>query len=315
MKKFALLIVLVMLIAPVGVPSDVLDAAPPAQTPDCSTFTLPDGLGAPVNVEMMFDGRTRHYRLFVPAGYDPQTPTPLVLNFHGFASNPPQQAAFSDLEDVATAETFIAVHPSGTGFPLRWNSGASFFEMGSGVDDVGFVRALVETLSAELCIDPARVYATGMSNGGGMSNRLACEAGDLIAAFGGVAGAYALETGCAPSRPVPFIAFHGTADPLVPYEGGTMQGMITPDIETWARDWAERDGCDLTPETFAPEDGVSGTRYTGCAGDVEVVLYTIDNGGHTWPGGPPLLSALLGETHPIDATAITWAFFERFTLP
>ncbi|PJF24359.1 MAG: hypothetical protein CUN53_18230, partial [Phototrophicales bacterium] len=152
-----------------------------------------------------FDELRRTYRVYVPESYDPTQPTPLVLSLHGFASNARQQMEFSQWNRVADEHGFLVVYPQGSGTPLRWNSGrigGRLAELFPQTDDVAFIRALLDHLSQTLCIDPARVYATGLSNGAGMSSRLGCELADRIAAIGGVAGAYT-PTECDPGRAVP----------------------------------------------------------------------------------------------------------------
>ncbi len=282
-------------------------------------------------------GMTREYVLYIPPGYVPSQPTPLVVSLHGFAGNPHEQERDSGWDDVAGRENFIVVYPAGTGSPLRWNAGqrelqtrlrqGGLFERMLGerffetvqADDVGFIRDLIAHLSDQLCIDGARIYVNGMSNGGGMTNRLACEAADVFAAAGMVAGAYTDFGGCQPSRPIPVIAFHGVEDPIVPYQG--VSEVYFPAIETWAADWAARDQCGATPAAIPGTVGdVTGTRYTGCAGDAEVDFYTITDGGHTWPGGAmgsqPLMGLLLGKTSTdINASETMWVFFSAHPMP
>jgi polyhydroxybutyrate depolymerase len=149
-----------------------------------------------------------------------------------------------------------------------------------------------------------------------MTNRLACEAADVFAAVGTVAGAYTdFPGGCNPARPVPVVAFHGVTDPIVPYEGD--ERIHFPAIETWVQDWAKRDSCSLTPEAIPGTQGdVTGTRYTGCAGGAQVDFYSISDGGHTWPGGSMGLAFLLGKTtQDIDASETMWAFFAAHPMP
>lgn len=261
------------------------------------------------------DGIERRYLLYVPTGYEPKTGAPLVLSIHGFASNPQQQADISEWNQIADQYGFIVVYPQGTGFPLRWNAGQTSFVRAEGADDVGFITALLDQLETDLCINPAQIYVNGLSNGAGMSNRLACQLADRIAAIGGVAGAYnPIPGGCEPSRPVPVIVFHGTDDPIVPYAGGRAGGLDLPLIEIWARRWAQRNGCTLTPEVTDVSTHVTRTAYTGC--DANVILYTIDGGGHTWPGGLPLPEFIVGQTsQEIDASELMWEFFMANPLP
>ncbi len=282
-----------------------------------------------------YGGLTREYYLYIPESYvvgQPITqPVPLVMSLHGFAGNPREQERDSGWDAIAERENFLVVYPAGTGSPLRWNAGqheipglrqrsgnlleqflSGFFETVP-ADDVSFIRALIDELQAFYCIDPMRIYVNGMSNGGGMTNRLACQAADVFAAAGMVAGAYTDFGGCDPARPIPVIAFHGVKDPIVPYDGD--REIVFPAIETWVADWAARDQCAASPETIAGTVGaVTGTRYTGCAGDAEVDFYSIADGGHTWPGGNmgrlPLAALMIGKTsHDINASETMWTFF------
>lgn len=273
------------------------------------------------------DGLEREYRLYVPASYDGTALTPLVLSLHGFAGNARQQQNETGWDEIADREGFIVAYPQGTGSPARWNAGQSeiaererrglvgallsgFFEIVP-TDDVMFISAIIHTLEADHCIDPARVYVNGMSNGGGMSNRLACQLSDLIAAAGMVAGAYTeFPGGCHPARPVPIIAFHGVVDPIVPYGGDADVGF--PAIEDWVAEWAARNQCDATPEPVEGTVGaVTGWRYVDCADDADVVFYSIADGGHTWPGGSMGAAFLLGRTsRDINASETMWTFFE-----
>jgi polyhydroxybutyrate depolymerase len=267
------------------------------------------------NGEIESSGDQRKYLLYVPESYDPERATPLIISLHGFVEWPEHQAEISHWNEVADETGLIVVYPQGTGFPLRWNASAI-----SGNQDVIFISDLIDKLESEYNIDPKRIFVNGLSNGGGMSYLLACELADRIAAFGGVAGAYTLplET-CNPGRPVPVIVFHGTADPIVPYDGGmeSNRGYYLPAIPEWVEAWAEKNGCNVTsPEVLPPQGEVSGVQYGGCQGGTEVVFYTIHGGGHTWPGGEGLPEWLTGKTtQDIDATRVMWEFFERFPLP
>jgi polyhydroxybutyrate depolymerase len=258
-------------------------------------------------------GIERRYRLYIPAKYDPAQRTPLVLSFHGFTSNGDQQALLSGWDAIADDHNFIVVYPQGTGRPSRWYAGRWALVPEDAVDDVAFVRDLLTELERKLCVDTTRIYANGVSNGAGMSNRLACELADQIAAVGGVAGAYAsLPDGCQPARPIPVIAFHGTADPLVDYEGN--RRLRIPAILSWAKDWAARNGCDLKPAPIPATGDVSGLHYQRCKADADVILYTIDGGGHTWPGSKIGLRILGKTSADIDASATMWAFFQAHPL-
>jgi len=186
--------------------------------------------------------------------------------------------------------------------------------------DVRFISDLIDSLEAAYNIDPARVYADGLSNGGGMAFVLSCALSDRVAAVGMVASAQLLPFDwCTDQRAVPMIAFHGTADRTVPYHGGTSwvaPRSPFPDIPTWAGDWARRNRCGSNPVESAAAGGVTRLEYTNCADDAAVVLYTVEGGGHSWPGGGPLPEWLVGPTsHSVDATSLMWDFFRQHRLP
>jgi len=301
------------MIAPALLLAGLLLAAPALSQPAADGCGVRPARVGVVEGSVESGGDARAYRLYIPVSYDPNQPTALVFSLHGFASNPGQQARFSGFDALAETEGFIAVYPQGAGLPLRWNAGIRGLNAASPVDDVAFISDLLDHLAGELCVDPTRVYMTGLSNGGGMSHRLACALAERVAAIGTVAGAYPLpeDDACAPSRPVPVIAFHGTADPIVPYEGSRSLAAAA----AWAAAWAARNGCAPTPSSLPPSGSVSGVRYSGCAGGAEVVFYTVAGGGHTWPGGPALPALLVGSTSSdVDASRLMWAFFQAHPL-
>jgi polyhydroxybutyrate depolymerase len=259
-----------------------------------------------------FGGLTRSFDVHVPASYDPQKPTPVVLNFHGYTSNSSQENMLSNMDAKSDAEGFIAVHPQGTGTSPSWNAGACCGEaVTNKVDDVGFVGAMLDKLEADLCVDASRVFATGMSNGGFLSHRLGCELADRIAAVAPVAGVLGIPT-CTPSRPIAVMHFHGTADPLVPYNGNMQMGF--PSVpDTW-HGWATRNGCTDQPFMSFMKGDSSCQTYKQCGGGVETILCTVQNGGHTWPGGLPVPS-LGNTTTDLSATDAMWDFFQRHPRP
>lgn len=260
----------------------------------------------------------RCYWIHVPPGYSPDQPVPLVISLHGFAERAPIQQWLSQWDTTADAETFIMVYPEGLKMPVRWNIAPD--EEAKATDDVHFMRDLIAEVSNLASIDARRIYVNGMSNGGAMTGRVACEMGDIVAAVGMVA-ALPLDPprGCDPARPIPIIAFHGTADTIVRYDGGTTSlpganPVTYPPVAAWIAGWAQRNGCRPDPETLPKvADDVSGVRYVGCEDDVEVLFYTIVDGGHTWPGGSPI--DVVGRTATsISANQMMWEFFSRYTL-
>lgn len=294
-------------VAPDSAPAAEPDA-PPAPTARCDGKTPGTG---DQTWTITSSGVSRIVYAHVPTGYDPTRPTALVLNFHGFTSDALQESALSLMNDKADAAGFIVLYPVGTGAPLSWNAGACCGTAAStGVDDIQFVRDILQAASDKLCVDHARVYATGMSNGGFLSHRIGCELADQFAAIAPVAGVLGVPT-CTPSRPMPVMHFHGTQDPLVPYDGSASLGF--PSVASTFAGWAQRDHCVGDPvETYRNGDASCST-YQQCDGGADVTLCTIDGGGHTWPGGTPVPSLGFTSTD-IHATDAMWTFFSAHHL-
>jgi polyhydroxybutyrate depolymerase len=271
------------------------------------------------NGHIVSSGEKRSYLLYVPESNDPSKPTPLVIVIHGFAQWPAHQAQVSVWNDLADKEGFIVVYPSGTRFPKRWRANGDIMGSGSLSIDVQFISDLIDKLQQQYAIDPARIFANGLSNGGGMSYLLSCELADRIAAIGSVAGAYVYPMNqCVPERPVPLIVFHGTADPVVPFLGGPSHSFNIPfpNIPAWVKDYALHNQCAPVPEIF-PSSGndVSKMQYTGCSQRADVVFYIIAGGGHSWPGGNPIPKWIVGRTsQSISATHLMWEFFKSHPL-
>ena len=265
------------------------------------------------NGRLVSSGEERRYLLYVPDAYDPAVPAPLVISIHGFAEWPAHQQKLTGWNKLADEFGFLVVYPEGVDFPRRWRLFND--EQESEPLDTIFIRDLINTLSQEYAIDPARIYANGLSNGGGMSDMLACTLFDQIAAVGGVSGAYLYpREQCQTSRPLPVIAFHGTADEVVPYWGGPSDAFDIdfPIVPDWAAWWAEHNDCQTTKIVERTQGSISGVQYTDCGNGADVIFYSIAGGGHTWPGGDPLPAWLVGETtYDIDATRVMWQFFQQ----
>ncbi len=263
-------------------------------------------------------GHRRLVIVHVPAGYTGKRKLALVLNLHGSESTASAQEKFSGMDATADADDFIvaypqAVIPDGTGYD--WNIPGEpmvngKFPPASAPSDVAFLTALVGDLAGQYCVDLSRVYATGVSGGGRMASQLACDASSVFAAVAPVAG-LRYPSPCPASRPVPVIAFHGTADPIDPFNGNGL-GYWTYSVPTAAHRWADHDHCAATPQTFAGR-GYRLTSYSGCAGGTQVELYAITGEGHEWPGGPAMpsviTSALGPQSNAVSANALMWAFF------
>ncbi len=265
------------------------------------------------NGKLTSGGERRAYLLYVPPTYDPATPTPLVISIHGFAEWPAHQMQISHWNDLADEYGFLVVYPSGTGLPWRWRIGGP-----APSPDVTFISDLIDHLAETYTIDLNRVYANGLSNGGGMSYVLACQLSDRITAVGSVSGAYLLPLAqCNPTRTVPVIAFHGTDDPIVPFTGGPSGSFDYdfPVIPDWMAQWAARNACESPPLDLPAQGSVTGVHYARCGDDTTFTFYTIHGGGHSWPGGDAMPEAIVGHTtQDVNATRLMWEFFQQYTL-
>lgn len=270
------------------------------------------------NGTIVSSGEEREYLLHVPESYDRTKPTPLVISMHAAMNWPAFQEKLTQWNKAADENGFIVVYPAGTGTgPKTW-----FMEGArtpSQMPDVRFISELIDKLKATYNIDSTRIYADGMSNGGGMAFVLSCTLPHRIAAVGAVSAAQSLAwTWCADTTPVPMIVFHGTADPVVPYNGGkvAIAPLPFPSLRTWVANWARRNRCGSNPVESSGAADVTRLEYTNCADDAAVVLYTIRGAGHQWFGGKPIPTWMVGPTsNSIDATKEMWAFFRAHPHP
>jgi polyhydroxybutyrate depolymerase len=268
------------------------------------------------NGSFVSSGEKREYLLYVPKSYDRSKPTPLVISMHAAGLWGAAQKETSQWNDLADKRGFIVAYPSGVG-----GKGLRVWRVEPGPDlmkDVRFIADLIDTLRASYNIDSTRIYANGLSNGGGMSFVLSCTLSDRIAAVGIVAAAQTLPwSWCTDHRAVPMISFHGTADPVIPYNGGSswISPREFPSTPRWAVDWARRNRCDTNAVESTVAVDVTRRAYAKCADDADVVLYTVKGGGHTWPGGTPLPEWFVGPTtRSINATSLMWSFFGEHPL-
>jgi polyhydroxybutyrate depolymerase len=286
--------------------------------------------------EMTLDvgGVARRALVSAPA-WDGDDPLPLVLDIHGLAEGADVHAQMSQLGPMGVEEGFIAVFPHGTGEPVRWDVGPD----PTTNPDLAYVTALLDTVEAERCVDRARVYATGLSNGAMMSSTLACAMADRIAAIAPVAGVQ-MPDGCDPARPVPVLTFHGTADPILLFNGGVNTDALAPvlggdeggggttttrppaDLEgpgypETVAEWAALNGCE---DAFTDEDVTETVvlRTYDCPREAPVDFYIVEGGGHTWPSSEfsRSIESIAGPTtFDIDASELAWEFFRQFALP
>lgn len=284
----------------------------PAPEPECPT-ALDPGMELEAgehSFEIDVGGYTRDYNVEIPDSYEPGVALPLIINMHGFGSNAWQQALFSQMDWLAGYRDFIIVYPNGV--DNSWNGGPACCGTASSeeIDDSAFLRALLDDLGTRLCFDPRRVYATGMSNGGYMSHRVACDGADFIAAVSPVAGALGVApASCSPSRPMPVYIVHGALDQSVPVE------LAVDSFEFWA----ETNACEGEPERTVV--GVSGYcdefASSRCADGAGVKLCVLGDLGHCWPGGSEGLCDALEDSYEdtIDANATMMDFFDQYWLP
>ncbi len=290
---------------------------PPQQSPAPVDQTESPAPGDTAH-SLVYDGIERTYVLHIPASYDATRPTPLVLAFHGIALDAEEMIRISGLSEQADTSGFIVAYPNGTGGNKSWNGGHCCGEAAkNNVDDVGFTRALIDELTASLNIDPQRVYATGFSNGAIMVYRLACELSDRIAAIGPVSATQILDDqqACHPARSVPIIHFHGTADRLNPYDGGTTSaGFEYVPVQDAIGFWAGQNTCPTQPQS-ATSGNIQHDVYAPCAEGTAVELYTVLDGEHAWPGGEAVSPQVGEPTMEISATPLMWEFFAAHPMP
>ena len=298
---------------PPAFPPPPADTPAPANTEPCPAQPLAAGAYAR---KLTHGGVGRTYDVHVPAGLGPGEHIPIVLYLHPLGMNKSYLRLRGSQK--ADKERFVAVFPDGVNG--SWNAGACCGPANGAsgkppLDDVGFIRAVVADLSSVLCVDRRRVYATGFSNGGFLSHRLACEASDLVAAAVPVGSVNGL-TQCQPKRPVPILMINGTADLLVPYQGGFSFPGITQgsfiSVSQTMDGWLQRNGCSGAPEETYNK-GSARCLTHGCAAGAKVAQCTVEGGGHCWYGD--LLCFVGKNTTDIVVTDASWAFLRQFALP
>lgn len=271
-------------------------------------------------------GLTRYYKVHIPPSHNKNVKIPVIIALHGHygTGENMRKLTLNVFDQLSDMNNFIVVYPDG--IDQSWNdSGGISPASKKDIDDVGFIRALIEELEKRYNIDSDRVYVTGISNGAYFSHRLGCELSDRIAAIAPVAGTMpeCVSANCSPMRPVPIMMFHGTEDPYAVYGGGkTAEGRIVLSAEDTAKYWARKNSCDLTPtrkdlpDNFSDGTTITETSYGNCKEDAAVMFYAINGGGHAWPGGWQYLpKVIVGKTtQEINATEVIWEFFKRHAL-
>ena len=304
----------------------------PGPIPSAGCSAAPSSAIDGDKVTMDVGGEERWYLITAPASV-PGKPAPLVLDMHGLAEGAQIHAKMSNSPVLAKTAGFIDVLPNGTGDPLRWNADPTVTPN----HDLEFFGKMLDDIEAQRCVDTSRVYAMGLSYGAIMSSFLACTWSDRIAAVAPVAGV-TVRTDCAPKRAVPVIGFHGTADPILFFNGGIgdlsdVLGGAPPNPATTTTTvptdlngpgypanvarWAERNGCKKTPtDTKVTADIIH--RVYSCPVGADVEFYILVGGGHAWPGSEfsKAIASVVGPTNmDIDATKLAWEFLSKFRLP
>lgn len=270
----------------------------------------------------------RTYSVHISSSYDQTKPTPLVIVLHGGGGAGQGMSKLTGFNAIADKENFIIVYPDG--IEGHWNDGRGiqlYRTQMENIDDIGFISALIDRLSDKLNIDARRIYVTGISNGGMMSQRLGCELSQKIAAIAPVASSIPANKASvwAPSRPVSVLIINGMDDPLVPWFGGDIRlgkatlGTVLSVADT-VKFWTSQDQCSTSPNMtqLSDKDIADGTTvwqesYESCQGGAEVVVYNIEGGGHTWPGGLQYLPEfVIGKTsREFNASEVIWQFFRE----
>ncbi|KZS42424.1 hypothetical protein AWE51_02990 [Aquimarina aggregata] len=252
-----------------------------------------------INTTLQHDGKTRQYRLYIPASYDASKPAPLILNFHGFTNNINVQYNQSDFRQLAEDNQFIFVTPQGLGFLAGWAINNNF---GGNEDDLGFSNALIDKIESEFNINPKRIYATGFSNGGFFSYRLACELSPRIAAVASVAGSMTRRwidrNQCQPQHPTAVLQITGTRDNTISINGNGTNEPIQDVMEYWS---ANNNG-DATPEVIQLGGGSTRSIWDNGDNGVTAEFIRVQGKGHSWNGGN------------VNTSEEIWKFFSRFDI-
>lgn len=259
-------------------------------------------------------GQQRYFLQHLPTGYTGSNSYSLIIAMHGGFGSAFNLQDQSQLSVKADQDGFIVVYPEGVKSPIgirTWNAGGCCgYAMNQNIDDVGFINRLLDTLIQRFSVDTNRIYATGMSNGGFMSYRLACELPERFAAIAPVASS--MFTNCSPSIGVPVIHFHSYADSNVPHLGGYGNGVSThynPPLDSVLNVWAGFNECITLQDTLRDGNDYDHIVWTDCKCDWDVEWYITHDGGHSWPGGN---KTVIGDTVSvyISANDLMWDFFQ-----
>jgi polyhydroxybutyrate depolymerase len=279
---------------------------------------------------MLFDLRIRSYRLHIPPSYDGKTAVPLVIILHGNTSNSHILKSKANFDEKADEDGFIVVYPNGymdlfTGIFFKmffqrwarsWNGEFCCWKaLEQNIDDVGFIKALIENLHSKFNIDSSRIFVAGSSNGGIMTYRLGAELSDIITAIGisggSIGGRWTMSYDSPyfripePEHSLPVIIIHGIQDETVPYEGNARFDSVNESVSFWV----EHNNCDPNPEVNVSESGnIIRKTYRNGSDGTEVILYSVANGTHSWYGSAD------SPIQEISTTELIWEFFKRYPI-
>lgn len=263
-----------------------------------------------------FEGLTRNYIVFLPQNYQPNMP--VVFNLHGYTYTAGWHVDYTLMNNVADTAGFIVVYPNA--IPPGFNGGVWIPDpphLDTTINDVGFVSALIDTIEVHYDIDTNRIYCCGLSNGGQMTYRLACQLGHRFAAVASVSGLMSdiSSAGCLSNPPLPLLHIHGTGDDIVPYNGSTYQWSVEETLDFWI----EKNGCSYPADTvflpdLDPNDGCTVQKiiYTNCEDNSCIIFYKVIDGGHSWPGAPSNPWWSYPTNKDIDANIEIWNFFKEY---
>jgi polyhydroxybutyrate depolymerase len=282
-----------------------------AATP-VATTTASAVAGVSSTGTLSFGTVARTYVVHLPEGYDASKTYPLMISLHGNGGTGAAQESKTGFSDLADKEGFIAVYPDSN---PGYRTGGQWQLTGSG-NDVDFVMALIASLQKAYAVDPSRIYLSGHSEGGGLTHALACTHTSTFAGFAVVSNNLnnAIVSACHPATPITALYFHGTKDPVSLYAGGNYKGGDTLSALQTAEYWVTADGCAAqssstsVPDTLTPGGAVTDTKqvWAPCKAGTSVTFYTIDGGGHDWPGGTPAKNSQLGPHASLGASQIIW---------
>lgn len=275
-----------------------------------------------LNGSLVVDGRARTYTLVLPDTYTTSSDFALVIAMHGGGGDAAQFESTSKLTDKASSAKFIVVYPEGVRsnglIGLRtWNAGGCCeYARDNNIDDVKFLNLLIDQLLASYKINPKKIYATGHSNGGMMSYRLACELSNKITAIAVSGCTMVVTTDCRPSRPVPVMHLHSVLDSRVPYLGGIgISNVYYPPVDSGLMVWSGINGCLKKAVVLIDNNDYKLTQWSDCQGEVTIQYFLTRDGGHGWPGGEPGGPFSDTPSKVINANDLLWEFFSQYQLP